>query len=222
MTYYLLPYTYAVQVGRDLVVLDIANDAYFCLVEAAALIDLSQAPQVAITSAEMAEALSEAGLVTAAAASRSGSLRRRPPDRPAFDLMDLPPPRPMAGDRRRMSRAYGDMLWRYAGRSLRHLVTSHPRQEDSEIDLRSRPPPQELVRLALRSRQLLPWAPFQGECLFKSFMLLRLLRRSGLDALWVFGVRTWPFEAHCWLQAGDVVLNDTAEHVLGYEPIFSA
>jgi hypothetical protein len=36
---------------------------------------------------------------------------------------------------------------------------------------------------------------------------------------WVFGVQSRPFAAHCWLQLGGVVLNDTVDHVKRYTPI---
>jgi hypothetical protein len=36
---------------------------------------------------------------------------------------------------------------------------------------------------------------------------------------WVFGVNADPFEAHCWVQAGNVVLNDTVAWVSGFTPI---
>lgn len=40
------------------------------------------------------------------------------------------------------------------------------------------------------------------------------------DALvWVFGVRTWPFAAHCWIQIGDLVVGDVLDRVRGYTPI---
>ena len=50
-------------------------------------------------------------------------------------------------------------------------------------------------------------------------MLRRFLHRRGLDAAWVFGARTWPFAAHCWLQVGDVVINDRIDHVDRFAPV---
>jgi hypothetical protein len=38
----------------------------------------------------------------------------------------------------------------------------------------------------------------------------------------VFGVQARPFAAHCWVQKGEVVFNDTVEHVSGYTPIMTA
>jgi hypothetical protein len=72
-----------------------------------------------------------------------------------------------------------------------------------------------------RFHRWIPYAPVSGKCLLRSFLLLRLLRRAGLQATWVFGVRTWPFHAHCWLQCGDMVLDDTADRIAAYAPILA-
>jgi len=59
----------------------------------------------------------------------------------------------------------------------------------------------------------------KDECLYDSLALLEYLARYGIYADWVFGVQTRPFAAHCWVQHGDIVFNDTVEHVSGYTPI---
>jgi hypothetical protein len=59
----------------------------------------------------------------------------------------------------------------------------------------------------------------QNECLYDSLALLEFLARYGIYPDWVFGVQTRPFAAHCWVQYGDIVFNDTVEHVNGYTPI---
>jgi hypothetical protein len=56
-------------------------------------------------------------------------------------------------------------------------------------------------------------------CLFDSLALINFLARYGLYPDWVFGVSADPFEAHCWVQAGNVVLNDTLERVSAFTPI---
>ena len=58
-------------------------------------------------------------------------------------------------------------------------------------------------------------------CLFDSLALVHFLARFRLYPDWVFGVRADPFEAHCWVQAGSVVLNDTLERVSAFTPIMS-
>jgi transglutaminase superfamily protein len=56
-------------------------------------------------------------------------------------------------------------------------------------------------------------------CLFEALALSRFLASHGIYPQWVFGVQARPFSAHCWLQHGGVVLNDTVEHVGQYTPI---
>lgn len=55
--------------------------------------------------------------------------------------------------------------------------------------------------------------PIPSICLPDSLALLDLLARRGLAADLVFGVKLNPFAAHCWVQANDVVLNDTVKSV---------
>jgi len=56
-------------------------------------------------------------------------------------------------------------------------------------------------------------------CLFDSLALLHFLARFDLFPDWVFAVSADPFEAHCSVQWGNVVLNDTVERVSGLTPI---
>lgn len=56
-------------------------------------------------------------------------------------------------------------------------------------------------------------------CLFDSLALINFLAQYQLYPDWVFGVSADPFEAHCWVQAGSVVLNDTLERVSAFTPI---
>lgn len=58
-------------------------------------------------------------------------------------------------------------------------------------------------------------------CLFESLTLLDFLSRYGIGATWVFGVRTTPFAAHCWVQHRNVVLNDSLGHTRGFTPIMA-
>jgi hypothetical protein len=76
-----------------------------------------------------------------------------------------------------------------------------------------------LVALFYEARPFLFSA--RNACLFDSLALLLYLRRLGVCPQWVFGVRTGPFAAHCWLQSGLIVLNDTVENVCSYSPIMA-
>jgi len=59
----------------------------------------------------------------------------------------------------------------------------------------------------------------RNECLYDSLALLEFLARHGVYPDWVFGVQTRPFAAHCWVQAGSILFNDTVDHVNGFTPI---
>jgi hypothetical protein len=58
-------------------------------------------------------------------------------------------------------------------------------------------------------------------CLFDSLALIHFLAFFGVYPDWVFGVLEEPFESHCWVQAGRVVLNDRVAQIAGYTPIMS-
>ena len=58
-------------------------------------------------------------------------------------------------------------------------------------------------------------------CLFDSLALLEFLATYRIFPRLVFGVVADPFQAHCWLQDGNVVLNDDLEQVGKYKPILS-
>lgn len=59
----------------------------------------------------------------------------------------------------------------------------------------------------------------QDGCLLQSFAQREFLLAHGIVAQWVFGVRAVPFSAHCWLQLGNVVLNDVPQRAGYLSPI---
>jgi len=63
------------------------------------------------------------------------------------------------------------------------------------------------------------YVPVEPVCLLDSLSLLRFLSRRGLPANIIFGVKPEPFAAHCWVQAGDMVLNETLSDTHAYTPI---
>jgi hypothetical protein len=83
------------------------------------------------------------------------------------------------------------------------------------------PPDARLLEDLAIFRRLAPWLPLDGLCLYRSHLLRTYLVALGHSVDWMFGVRTWPFRAHCWLQAGDVALDDEAERVSAYHPIMA-
>lgn len=65
------------------------------------------------------------------------------------------------------------------------------------------------TRLFLSAR---PHIPVATCCLPDSLALTRFLARRGLHSRIVIGVTGDPFSAHCWVQAGDLALNETVGH----------
>jgi len=68
---------------------------------------------------------------------------------------------------------------------------------------------------------LRPFFPRDYLCLFDSLALFIFLANHGVSPRWVFGVQSDPFAAHCWLQEGPLLLNDTLDRVTPYTPIMS-
>jgi hypothetical protein len=56
-------------------------------------------------------------------------------------------------------------------------------------------------------------------CLLDALALGTFLVSNGQRCSLVFGVRTRPFAAHCWLQNDATVMNDTIETVAAFTPI---
>lgn len=68
-------------------------------------------------------------------------------------------------------------------------------------------------------RRWRPWWPARRKCLFDSLALAGFLLRRGARADVVFGVRTGPFAAHCWVERDGVVLLDAAEYCAAFTPL---
>jgi hypothetical protein len=74
-----------------------------------------------------------------------------------------------------------------------------------------------LVTAFIRLRPL--FYTLRAACLLDSLTLLHFLSADGICPDWVFGVKTEPFDAHCWVQQGEVLLNDIPDRVRQYSPI---
>lgn len=208
----LAPHAHLAVVDDDVVFLDVAADRYLCVPGGHSL--LKPTPDraaVAPDPREVVEALQSAGLLSPAVT------RREVPALPCRDLPSEATPALTWREALRLLAAVWDALIHYRGRPLSAILAFASAQR--------RPPgagdAAEVVRLAQLYRDAVVWLPLPRKCLIRSFVLLRFLQRSGLGARWVFGVRTWPFSAHCWLQVDDLVLDDFAERLVRYEPILA-
>lgn len=195
-------------VDADLVILDLRSDTYACLPYAA--------PELRIVGATVEADLGLLGLLTDAGLI-DGASRRPTLATPALPLRQF---RSRSGLSSIAATAH---LLVAVGRARRlgpnppiqALIDALPRRPDARLD------PTRVAAVTAAFTRLMPWVPGQGACLHRAFLLLFMLRRAGADAVWVFGVRTWPFSAHCWLQVGDAVLDDDPERVSRYTAIMA-
>jgi hypothetical protein len=77
------------------------------------------------------------------------------------------------------------------------------------------------ARLTMAFSKLRPAFPKNYVCLFDSIALVDFLSQFNIFPTLVFGVRPEPFGAHCWVQAADVVFNDTPEYTSVFTPIMA-
>jgi hypothetical protein len=117
----------------------------------------------------------------------------------------------------RASAVAGFALRRFSIQSVvKRVHQRKARHAGGELDLAAA---RELVGAFAHLRPLLFGA--QDACLFDSLSIVELLARRGMFPTWVFGVQTAPFAAHCWVQDGAVVFNDTPERVRRFTPILA-
>lgn len=87
------------------------------------------------------------------------------------------------------------------------------REESPHSSSGSREDTPHLLAASAAFRRVRLFVPVNMRCLVDSIALTRFLRRRGLQTRLVFGVALDPFSAHCWVQASDLVLNDTVGNV---------
>ena len=210
----LADHVHATDVDGDLVFLDVAADAYYCLPGATAQVEIaSNGWSVAIEDEMLAAELQQANLVRPLAAGFNRPDRTRP-NPPQASAIRYEHPRPRPGDIQAVITTTLDVALNYRGRPFHEII-----DRTSAASRRGRPPRRDLLEVVDGFHRWIPFAPLSGKCLLRAFALLRLLQREGHSASWVFGVSTWPFQAHCWLQVGELVLDDTCERVAAYRPI---
>lgn len=130
------------------------------------------------------------------------------------------PPRPRGRDWYRMARAWSTARVLLGLRPMRAVLErvralgTEAGRADSSFDM------ERARTLVHRFVHLRPWFySVPGACLLDSLVLRLFLAAYDLHPHWVFGVRTAPFHAHCWVQHDGVVLNDLPDRVRQYSPI---
>lgn len=212
-----VPHVHLAVIDEDVIVLDLEGDHYDCLVHAAPWLAPEDDGRIRVPNQAAAVALQDARIATDAP----------PPPRPLRirpkrEMTVLPDPPRTEVLKAFLHLAAATAIFR--GRSLLELVRyapsppysspnaspGHDAFADGDISI-----------LLSAARHARPWVPFEGECLQRAFQLRYYLAHRGIRTDWVFGVRTWPFSAHCWLQVGDLVVGDRLERVTRYTPIMT-
>jgi hypothetical protein len=196
--------------GDDVIVLDIAQDSYACLVGASDDIRPTAEPGGLMVSPSVLQEMEAAGWFQ--------------PSPPASRKVAIDATEAIQSDLETSRSAVFDagLHCLLSARTFRRCglaqLLEHP--DAPSRDSAAGPVDLDLAaRLVSAFLSALPWIPDQGQCLQRAFMLRGYLARRGVAADWVFGVRTWPFGAHCWLQIGDVVLADDVDRIRGFTPI---
>jgi hypothetical protein len=172
---------------------------------------------------ELAKALLSQGILSEHSADTKDAL---PTDYPlpkqAIDL-DCPEPSrwsswihagPFFASCRRASRELSQQPFQVTVEAVRARKSRYAARVDATDLERVRP-------LVLVFNRLRWYYPRPYLCLFDSLALIHFLACFDLFPDWVFGVSADPFEAHCTVQLGSVVLNDTVEHVSALIPIMA-
>jgi len=202
------PRVFLARVDDDIVMLNVDADEYACLVGAGEWMVPADDGTIQIPDDATADELVTAGV---ASYEPPPTPRRAPP--PARRIL----PRL---NQTNLSEAVS------VGLTLFSATLAFRRKTLAQLVATSLPPiarngvsDQELSRVLAAARVALPWIPMEGECLQRAYELRWLLARQGIRTEWIFGVRTWPFAAHCWLQTDDLVIADSLERVSRFTPI---
>lgn len=78
-----------------------------------------------------------------------------------------------------------------------------------------------IIELSRIYYQLRPFLPKSRVCLYDTLSFFHFCKFYGIRPQVVFGVSPEPFEAHCWAQIDDIILNDTPQYVNYFTPIMA-
>lgn len=201
---------HAAMVGDALILLDLEKDDYLCLPGTGGAVTTGEGGALQVEDAGVFGVLDAAGLLGSAPVMPGKPLPERPLVSVIHEPAGGPPTLPMWLDG--LKAAFAVRKARKSAGVKDYLTLAGGPDGD-------RSP----VRVAEAARvfwRMAPWLPIEGECLVRSALLMRFLQQRGLGADWVFGVRLWPFTAHCWVQLDGICLNDDVERLTSYTPIY--
>jgi Transglutaminase-like superfamily len=234
--YLLQPYTY-VCLTPDAIFLDLRRDEYLGLTEQQSALlgaviqgwptpgESAPGEDAKGSLASLLDTLLKKGLLTQ---DLSVGKRATPPRLPRVesrfvDLDTTPRPQVSLGHVASFALAYAQALRASRFLALESIVNGARRRKQR----RGRPivTPEDVAEARNLVNVFLCVRPFfytfRDRCLFDSLVLVNFLARRGLQADWVFAVKTNPFGAHCWVQHGAWILNGPPELARGFTPIMT-
>ena len=236
--YLLAPHVYLCVCGRHVVLMDLHRDRYVAVQPARVLAGwggggggrgaaaggagggAGGARRAPAAPAVLSKLLAQ-GMLVSGARGRPATALALPTVRRSLLEFDFDhPPAARAADLGRFALAW---VWARASLALRpiHSIVAGVRARKARrLPQAPAPDPARERALLMTFVHLRPiFYTVRRACLLDSLTLVHFLAASGVYPEWVFGVRTAPFDAHCWVQRGEVVFNDTPDRVRQYSPI---
>lgn len=206
---YLAPGVHMAWRDKDVVVLDLNTDAYACLVGLADRVKPGASPGVVVSEPGLLEQLRLAGVTATTASDHNAHLSAR----------GVLAPSPATTPALKVGAAITAVAStvQFHRNPLPRLVRI-VRARNMRLSSVDHPAAAQALGAYL---SIQPWMPYAGDCLQRAFMLHAQLHAHGVPARWVFGIRTWPFAAHCWIQIDDRVLGDSLDRARSFTPILS-
>ena len=235
--YRLSKHAYVCLADDRLVFSDIRDDMYRCLDKKntqAALrlfpdfqgLDKPPISETPATTAEETELvvreLSENGLLAegGAAGKTFAPVRVSVPTSSILSDNPAPIPRPHVGHWASFLQASLKASGKLRLQSLRRTIQSVENRKRRRSDASSQDS-DVLRELVAIFHHLRPYYVRRYLCRFDSLALVEFLAHYDQFPQWVFGVRSEPFGAHCWVQHEDCLLNESIDYVSHFTPIMA-
>lgn len=226
MDYHLAPHLSFGFIDTDAVVLDLMADRYFRLgvCYAATLRSLASAGVASCDAGSLADLVERQLLLAGPGEVPRPAFAPRPAES-AIEHGRMP----LRGGRQAIRIPVREILtarllagqWMRWGGLLRTVARWREQRARSLLQARNRKPSRDAVRaIACSFAAGRRYFPAKRCCVPDSLALARCLWRRGADAQLYFGVRLAPFAAHCWVQAGDLLLSDPIDSIAEFTPVF--
>ncbi|MDE2562720.1 MAG: lasso peptide biosynthesis B2 protein [Sphingomonadales bacterium] len=207
--------------GDRIVFLDISAGRYFSLSEAKDLALRRWLDAQALDKEDVVhlDALLRQGVLVAAPSDPPGPRKRQPVITPASTQLDIAQVPTSGIGALRAVRAQLVWAWRTERWPPARVIKA---LRSTELRHKRREPRDDLERVTALARDFAR-ADFvlgnHDRCLVRSLAFAAMARKRSIQASVVLGVQSDPFAAHCWVQHGDVVVNDHYERVRPFAPI---